>query len=404
MDKDKISIQVQEPDSVTQQKALNEEMPATVLILPEEGIKKVSEKVKKTKEKRRKTALITMAVLVVMAGITVVAVYFGNIFFEKISQQNSKPIVNQVSTIKTDSLKITGQSAKDTLEMAYDLSTIAYMPTSDGEWIDILKSHHFDNIQRVENSAKFPFDHEKIQEKNNAKFLFSSVNATIASRTVEVDKQEKTFIIVAFRGTNPVNLIDDFSDMDIAVNEDGVHKGFAWNATNFYDKKDTIHFQIGQEKVSLEQVILEMKKPDSRFVMMAAGHSLGAAVADTFVGYTLDREGVLPGNTLAITFAAPRTVVNDFDYKYDNIINIINADDWIPTIAADKHIGDNVVYTPSNEFRKAHYGIAYVKDADSKAYSTPVGALSTGFKNHDVHSTYKEIVEDLSSHIDDYLG
>lgn len=393
--KDKVPRQGQEP-------AVGE-MPSTVLIMPEEGVTEVKVKVNQIKQKRKKTALLTVAVLLIVASITVVAVYFGNMFFKKITQQNVKPMVNVVSTIKTDSLKITGQSAKDTLEMAYDLSTIAYLPTSNSEWIEILKSHKLDNIQRVENSAKFPFDHEKIENKDNAKFLFSSVNATIASRTVNLNGLEKTLIIVAFRGTNPVNLIDDFSDMDIAVNEDGVHKGFAWNATNFYDKRNTIQFDIGEETVTLEQVIDDMKKPNSRFVMLVAGHSLGGAVADAFVGNTLDKAGVLPENTLAITFAAPRTVVDNFDYKYDNIINIINADDWIPTIAADKHIGDNVVYTPSNEFRKKYYGVAYVKDADSKEYSSPMGALATGFKNHDVHSTYKGIVEDMSAHIDEYL-
>lgn len=95
-----------------------------------------------------------------------------------------------------------------------------------------------------------------------------------------------------------------------------------------------------------------MKKDDCPYKMLVTGHSLGAAVADIYSGYILKGEGINDNNIVTVTYGTPKSCSKDFKYSANNIINIINTDDMVPTIGAESHLGTCLYFTPSEKFQE----------------------------------------------------
>ncbi len=236
------------------------------------------------------------------------------------------------------------------------LSGVAYMPEKETGWRDTLSGNGYENIQRIENDSSFLYDYFNFHNRENIAFMFSSVSAIIASKSIYTDNKDKTLIAIAFRGTDPSDIVDDFSDMFTAVDDEGFHKGFKWNAENFIKKADNIKFNIDGETVTLNEIANDMKSDNSKYAMIVTGHSLGAAVADVLAGKIFYEQGVDPSNISTVTFGTPKSVSGSYNYPYCNIINIANGDDLVTTVGAQAHLGNTLLYAPTEEFRKKAYG------------------------------------------------
>ena len=92
--------------------------------------------------------------------------------------------------------------------------------------------------------------------------------------------------------------------------EEGFHKGFYQLCTYFEQGAESIVFPatakaLGLEKLTLGEVLSEMKSLSSRFRLWMAGHSQGAAVMQVFCHRLMTDWGVLAQNMTGYGFASP---------------------------------------------------------------------------------------------------
>lgn len=377
-------------------------MPEKILTIePKEQT--INKKKRKATKKKKPWWRRLLAVLLVIAFLWA-AGHFTMVYLSHIIQQNLTTIVEAEDNGQVSIEGLTAEEQAQTLQAAYELSAAAYSPSSDTTWSDQLRKDGYDNIQRVENGVSFLYHYIVMRERSNVAFLFSSVNATVATKSVTFDGKNKTLVAVAFRGTDVADAVDDFSDMFTAVNNEGLHKGFAWNAENFFKQRSKISFEIEGERVTLGEIFESMKREDSPYVLLATGHSLGAAVADVFVGNVLYKEGVVPSNVAAFTFGAPKSAVEGYSYPHKNIINIINADDIVPTVGADRQIGQNLVFRPDEAFRAETYGDAYSIGSELGTYNDVISAAATGFIGHNMVITYQAVANKIVNNAQEYFS
>lgn len=288
-----------------------------------------------------------------------------------------------------------------TAAMAREMSTVAYKISSDDSWSDALSKYGNTQVKRVENNGVYSLG-SYITEEGTYQNIFTSVNATLGLKKVIYNGQTKYVITVAFRGTDLTDFADVLSDINILKNSDGLHSGFADIAEDFYNTCSKIFFTVGGKDISLSDIFEEMKTENSKYCMVVTGHSLGGAVADILVGYNLYNEGVHPSNVVAYTFAAARSASSYYDYPYTNIFNIINSDDWVPTVGNDKQIGTNIIYTPDDSFRKANYGSNYEEGHTSDWWINIYDSVKTGFVAHKLNTVYDAIIKEIASDVSNY--
>lgn len=202
--------------------------------------------------------------------------------------------------------------------------------------------------------------YKHLSKKNkNASIMMSSVNATVATKKLD---DGKTLIAVAFKGTDSSNINDDLSDMYKAVDKNGFHKGFMFNAKQFDKKADKIEFTIDSKKITLSQILDEMKKDDCPYKMLVTGHSLGAAVADIYSGYILKGEGINDNNIVTVTYG-----------------------------------------TPSENFRKTNYKEHYVTPNAYNSYSDLIKTAESGLVAHNLVFSYTPLVKELEKEHSKYF-
>lgn len=370
----------------------------------QEGTKKAAGKgVHNRKQNRKKPlwhkilAVLLTVVLIVTGG------HFFLLFAGKIVRQN---LTSYTAALSEEKVQVGSGNLREqaqTVQLAYLLSSAAYSAQSHSDWNVKLQQEGFSNVIRVENGLKKTLSEKWIPWKKRANLLLSSVNATLCTKPVTVQGKYKTLVAVSFRGTDVTDLRDDISDLLIARNEDGIHSGFARSAASFYEAKEHLVLDLPEGSVTLGQVLDAMKEEDSPYIMLVTGHSLGAAIADVLVGREFYRAGILPSNVLAVTFGTPKTVSEGYTYPYKNIINILNEDDIVPTIGADRQIGQNLVFQPTETFRQSAYGDAYTIGSELGHYNTVFSAAATGFIGHKMTAAYWAIVQSLAQSPAEYL-
>ncbi|MGN0448747.1 MAG: dockerin type I domain-containing protein [Ruminococcus sp.] len=319
--------------------------------------------------------------------------------YELTSASDAKYVPTFVST--TSSSKTQTLYNPYTVAMAREISTVAYKISTDDSWSDALSKYGNTQIKRVENNGVYSLGSYKTEE-GTYQNIFTSVNATLGLKKVIYNGQTKYVITVAFRGTDLTDFADVWSDINILKNSDGLHSGFADIAEDFYNTCSKIFFTVGGKDISLSDIFEEMKTENSKYCMVVTGHSLGGAVADILVGYNLYNEGVHPSNVVAYTFAAARSASYDYYYPYTNIFNIINSDDWVPTVGNDKQIGTNIIYTPDDSFRKANYGSNFEEGHTSDWWINIYDSLKTGFVAHKLNTVYDAIIKEIASDVSNY--
>lgn len=143
----------------------------------------------------------------------------------------------------------------------------------------------------------------------------------------------------------------------------GMHYGFLELARQFDGQAARVALPglaaaLGRESLTLADVLLEARHPESRYVFWLSGHSQGGALVQTYAHLLLER-GVAPSTIHGYSFAAPTVTAcgGVVDPKAYPIYNIINADDIVPRVGAHVRLGVDLIYHPDDAFRAAHYRV-----------------------------------------------
>lgn len=147
--------------------------------------------------------------------------------------------------------------------------------------------------------------------------------------------------------------------------EDGFHKGFHQLCTYFEEGAESVVFpraatELGLEKLTLGEILMEMRSLSSRFRLWMAGHSQGGAVMQVFTHRLITDWGVLPQNIVGYGFASPTVATGRlvYDPAAYPLYHILNSDDMVPRMGALLHLGLCLDYTADDALREATYGLS----------------------------------------------
>ncbi|MDD3410449.1 MAG: hypothetical protein PHY12_06535 [Eubacteriales bacterium] len=143
--------------------------------------------------------------------------------------------------------------------------------------------------------------------------------------------------------------------------EAGFHKGFHQLASCFEESAERISFpetaaELGLERLTLADVLTEMKLSGSRFSLWMAGHSQGGAVMQVFCHKLISDWGVRPENMVGYGFASPTVSTGVPSPSAYPLYHIINTDDKVPCMGALEHLGLCLQYQANDAMRRAAYG------------------------------------------------
>lgn len=150
----------------------------------------------------------------------------------------------------------------------------------------------------------------------------------------------------------------------------GIHEGFLNTARQFDNNSDEITFPriaqlLGQERLSLRDILSECLKEDSRFRLLLCGHSQGGAVAQAYAYLLRSEHALHMPNVVGYTLAAPSILSKNFQenpavYPF---YHLQNTDDFVPAMGAHARLGVDMLYVPDDDFRLRHYGYAVHDEA-----------------------------------------
>ena len=285
----------------------------------------------------------------------------------------------------------------DTASMALEMSLSTYSLNETSECYKVMEKHGYSQIKPFENGVLYTVGSR--DEAGNAITLNSwlPINGMVAIKKLYYNGQEKYAIAVTFRGSK--DFADYIADIIVTKDSEGFHTGFSAASKICYDLFKNINFSIDGEKVNFTQIVEEMKTANSKYCMVVTGHSLGGAIANTFVGKDLYKAGVSPTNVVAYTFAAPKLVSSSYRYPYLNIFNIVNTDDFVPytSVTGEKRLGKDLFYYPDDAFRKNAYGSKYHEGQITSWWTNPVNSVTTGFIAHSLNPVYKKILTEIKN-------
>ena len=167
-------------------------------------------------------------------------------------------------------------------------------------------------------------------------------------------------LAIGFMGTGK-RFYDWFSNFRMGM-EGGFHKGFYQLTQSFIKNEEHIVFPdtaeaLGLAKLTLKDVLAEMRGEDSRFSLWMAGHSQGAAVMQVYCDHLLNEHAVHPALLFGCGFASPTVAAepaarHSADYP---LYHVLNAEDLVPRMGSMRHFGICLQYTPDAAFRAAAY-------------------------------------------------
>ncbi len=166
-------------------------------------------------------------------------------------------------------------------------------------------------------------------------------------------------VAVGFMGTGK-RVFDWISNFRLA-HEDGMHLGFLQLTKEFERNCDKILFPetaraLGLEQLTLQDILLECRRADSRFHLWMAGHSQGGAVMQLFA-WRESRRGMLRQHMTGYGFASPSVLYENpgCDLAALPLFHLINADDMIPRVGALLHVGRCRIFPPDERMRAVCY-------------------------------------------------
>ncbi|MBE0601425.1 MAG: hypothetical protein IH607_06520, partial [Firmicutes bacterium] len=192
-----------------------------------------------------------------------------------------------------------------------------------------------------------------------------TIKAVVMVRPV---KDGRYVLAVGFMGTG-TRFYDWFSNFRMGM-EDGFHKGFYQLTQQFIKNEEHIVFPdtaeaLGLSKLTLRDILSEMRGENSRFSLWMAGHSQGAAVMQVYCDHLLKAHLLPPESVFGCGFASPTVAAEPAGRSGASypLYHVLNADDLIARMGSMRHFGLCLQYTPDAAFRAAAYGWSTTPEA-----------------------------------------
>lgn len=168
---------------------------------------------------------------------------------------------------------------------------------------------------------------------------------------------------IGFMGTGK-RFYDWFSNLRFTP-EGGFHRGFHQLCDCFENGLEEIVFPrtaaaLGLEKLTLGDVLMELRSPNSRFKLWMAGHSQGSAVMQIFTHRLMTDWQVLPQNVAGYGFASPTVATGKgiADLAAYPLVHVLNSDDIVTRAGAMAHLGLCMEYPADERIRNAVYDLS----------------------------------------------
>ncbi len=175
-------------------------------------------------------------------------------------------------------------------------------------------------------------------------------------------------LAIGFMGTGK-RFYDWFSNLRYSL-EEGFHQGFLQLCRHFEETADQILFPataaaLGLNTLTLSDVLLSMRSPDSPFRLWMAGHSQGGAVMQVYTHRLLTQYEVLPRHLCGYSFASPAAASAGLSPTPSAfpLTHILNRDDLVPRMGALVHLGTCLDFVPDDAFRQRSYRFNPADDA-----------------------------------------
>ncbi|MBE5769325.1 MAG: hypothetical protein E7333_07045 [Clostridiales bacterium] len=167
-------------------------------------------------------------------------------------------------------------------------------------------------------------------------------------------------VAVSFMGTGS-RLSDWVSNLRLTA-QDGIHKGFLQLTRQFESNEDRILFpetakQLQLERLSLRDILKEMRHPNSRFQLWLSGHSQGAALMQLYAHCKLQEDGVQMRHLMGYGFAAPSVMTGGATVApaaYPLYL-VQCSEDVVTRCGGHVHLGVCLTYPADDALRSACY-------------------------------------------------
>ena len=296
--------------------------------------------------------------------------------------------------MKTENGRYIPQPSQKAAGLSLKLAELAYTQETDAwreaGWRDV--SYHIDHKlltgEAANNSgglAGVISEYKQFMSRMRAQTtnIISQVLGTVRNRdesdtckaVVMIHKTgpEKYLVAIGFMGTGK-RVFDWLANFRIG-NQEGMHQGCLQLTQSFEENLPNIVFQetareLNMEKITLQDILQECRRPDSRLKIWMAGHSQGGAVMQLFAYRAISR-GVLRKNMIGYGFASPSVLFGHsrMDVQSVPLFHLINEDDLVPRQGAQLHVGQCLLYRSTEKMRMACYGPVWDSEGYRKAFS-----------------------------------
>lgn len=185
-------------------------------------------------------------------------------------------------------------------------------------------------------------------------------------------------IALAFMGTG--RRLQDWANNLRLASTQHFHDGFLQLANQFEGNAQNIHFPsiadaLGQQTLTLAQVLATCTRADSPFRVVAAGHSQGAAVLQAWA-YRRTQEGMHSNYLAGFGFASPMAADMEMDADYQIPINhFLSSDDVFTRVGQNRHLGRCYQIQADAALRQHCYG-EYLGDPLFQALRDAIDGIS----------------------------
>jgi len=231
---------------------------------------------------------------------------------------------------------------------------------------DVAGSEHTQTARPLTASTRYRRALSALNTRNPLAQLMGALRQRDASDTVKAVcmmhplSEGRYLLAIGFMGTGK-RFYDWFSNLRFTT-EEGFHKGFFQLCRHFERADEEIVFPetaraLGLNKLTLRDVLAQMRSPDSRFRLWMAGHSQGGALMQVYAHRLITQSGVLRRNMAGYGFASPTvaTAALRADPAAYPLWHILNQDDLVPRMGAQVHLGVCMTFFPDDDWRQRVY-------------------------------------------------